>query len=203
MERTYPQCPFERYADDEIIHCRTQEEAKMVKEAIGSRLKECGLELHPEKTRIVYCKSSGRKENATEIKFDFLGFTFGPRRVRTKTGALRVGFTPAISLKARAKITATIRMWKLSKRTSSTLQEIAKLINPAMSGWINYYGKFTRGALQGIVAHVNRLLAKWASRRYKKLGRNFYRATIWLRRVADNNRSLLIHWTFSKYVVIG
>ena len=203
MERKYPQCPFERYADDEIIHCRTQEEAKAVKEAIGSRLKECGLELHPEKTKIVYCKQSGRKENVTEIKFDFLGFTFRPRRVKSKAGAIFVSFTPAISLKARAKISAAIREWRLPNRSGSTLQDIAKLTNPAIRGWINYYGKFTRSALYCIIAHVNKLLAKWASKRYKKLRRSYNKAAMWLRQISDKNRTLFVHWTFSNSVPIG
>jgi RNA-directed DNA polymerase len=203
MERKYPQCPFERYADDEIIHCRTEEKAREVKEAIGSRLKECGLELHPEKTKIVYCKSSGCKEKATEIKFDFLGFTFRPRRVGTKTGAISVGFTPAISQKSRAKITAVLRKWKLANRTGSTLQDIAGMINPAIRGWINYYGKFTRSALRCVCAHVNRLLAKWASRRYKKLGGSYHRAAEWLRRVFNLNSSLFAHWSMLKCVSIG
>jgi RNA-directed DNA polymerase len=203
MERKYPQCPFERYADDEIIHCRTKMEAQMVEEAIGSRLKECGLELHPEKTKIVYCKQSGRRVNAASRKFDFLGFTFRPRRARSKAGVIFVNFSPAISQKARAKITATIRAWRLPSRTLSTLQEIAESINPAIRGWINYYGKFTRSALNYLIAHVNRLLAKWANNRFKKLRRSFHRAAKWLRRVSDKNRTLFAHWTFAKYVSIG
>lgn len=86
MQRTFPCLCFERCADDAIVHCRTESEARTVMEAIRKRLAECGLELHPEKTRIVYCKDNKRRKECEHISFDFLGYTFQPRSARDRKG---------------------------------------------------------------------------------------------------------------------
>jgi len=75
MKRTYSHCPFARYADDAVVHCRSQEQAEVVMQSIASRLGACGLTMHPEKSKIVYCKDSGRTGCYPHVQFTFLGFT--------------------------------------------------------------------------------------------------------------------------------
>ena len=141
MQRQYPQIPFERYADDGICHCRSKAEAEGLRMAIERRFAECGLELNLQKTKIVYCKDDDRRGDYPEQKFDFLGYTFRPRRAKTRQGRFFVGFTPAISNKATKSICDAMRQWKLHRRTDKSLDELAQMINPVLRGWINYYGQ--------------------------------------------------------------
>ena len=147
MERKFPSIPFERYADDIICHCVSEQQAKFVLEAIRKRMAECKLELHPEKTRIVYCKNDWRKGNYAHEKFDFLGFTFRPRPSIDKNGKRFVGFNPAVSNKAQKAMRQTIRSWNLNRRTTETIEDFARMYNPVIRGWINYYGSFCKSAL--------------------------------------------------------
>jgi len=86
MRRTQPSIPFERCADDVILHAKSRAQAKQVLEAVRQQLGECHRELHPEKTRIVYCQDSDPKGQHEHIQFDFLGFTFRPRRAKNRWG---------------------------------------------------------------------------------------------------------------------
>ena len=170
LSRNYPNNPFERYADDGIIHCRTEREAKSILEALRARMKNCALELHPVKTKIVYCKDDKRKGSAKVTQFDFLGFTFRIRTVRNRyTGALFNGFGPAISLKAQRKIRDEIKSWKIYKRSDLSIFDIASFCNPKIRGWIEYYGKFYRSALCRIFREFNMALFHWANQKYKKI----------------------------------
>jgi RNA-directed DNA polymerase len=140
MQRNFPRIPFERYADDAIVHCRSERQARMVLESIRGRFAQCGLELHPVKTRIVYCKDDDRPGEHEHIKFDFLGYTFQPRRAKNRRGKHFVSFLPAISTKAAKAIRATIRAWRMaSTRNNQRLEELARLVNPSVRGWMNYY----------------------------------------------------------------
>jgi RNA-directed DNA polymerase len=142
MKRKHPRVPFERYADDIIVHCRSEEEAKRIQAAIGERLRECGLELHPEKTRIVYCKDEDRPGSYPNEKFDFLGYTFRPRRARSKKGRCFVSFLPGVSNTARKEMHRRIRSWRLHRRSDKSLGDLARMYNPVLRGWINYYGVY-------------------------------------------------------------
>src|SRR6201988_235027 len=95
MTANFPQIPFERYADDAIVHCRTEKQAEMIRKAVAKRLSDCGLELHPEKTRIIYCKDDTRKGGHTDEKFDFLGYEFRPRESINRNGKVFTNFSPA------------------------------------------------------------------------------------------------------------
>jgi group II intron reverse transcriptase/maturase len=163
MQRQYPQILFERYADDGICHCRSKAEAEGLWVAIGRRFAECGLELHLQKTRIVFCKDDDRRGDYPEQKFDFLGYTFRPRRAQTRQGRFFVGYTPAISNKATKSICDAMRQWKLHRRTDKSLDELAQMINPVLRGWIIYYGHFRKSALYRTFQHLNNILARWAS----------------------------------------
>jgi len=163
MQRRYPSIRFERYADDVVVHCRSEGEAQMVLEAIRGRLAECGLKLNDAKTQVVYCKDDDRKGKYERIKFDFLGYTFQPRRAKNRWGGYFVSFLPAISAKAAKAIRRTIRDWRMaSTRNNQKLEDLARLSNPAVRGWMNYYGRFYRSKCVQVLRHVNKALARWA-----------------------------------------
>jgi RNA-directed DNA polymerase len=197
MRRTYPSVPFERYADDVVIHCVNLSQAEGVLEAVRRRLKECHLELHPQKTKIVYCKDYRRRGEYGEYKFDFLGYTFRPRSAQGPSRKTFWGFLPAISNKAAKKIRATIRDWHLSRRMSTkSLADLARLINPVVRGWMQYYGWFYRSRCLEVVGYsVTRALVKWAMRKYKRFRGRWMQAYHWLGRVAARDGRLFVHWS--------
>jgi group II intron reverse transcriptase/maturase len=198
MKRQYPQIPFERYADDGICHCRSKAEAEGLRVAVERRFAECGLELNLQKTKIVYCKDDDRRGDYPEQKFDFLGYTFRPRRAKTRQGRFFVGFNPAISNKATKSICDTMRRWKLHRRSDKSLDELAQRINPVLRGWINYYGHFHKSALYRTFQHLNNILVRWASRKYKRLRRYYRRARQWLQVVMHRQKTLFAHWQLSQ-----
>jgi len=194
MGRNYPRLPFARYADDAVVHCHSQAEAEDLKVALEQRLRECRLELHPQKTQIVCCNVNKQRGSGLAKKFDFLGYGFRPRLVRTRQGKMRVGFTPALSQAAGKRICQRIRRWRLNLRTSLSLEDIARAVNPIITGWINYYGAYTRSALYQILRHIDHHLVKWVKRKYKKKGRYVARAIAWLGKVAHHQTELFAHW---------
>jgi RNA-directed DNA polymerase len=195
MQRTYPDIPFERYADDVIIHAKSHAQAEQVLAAVRQRLRQCQLELHPEKTQIVYCQDSDRKGQHEHIQFDFLGYTFRPRRAKNHRGKFFVSFLPAISHKAALAIQEMIRNWRLAAtRNNQSLEDIARLVNPSVRGWVNYYGRFYRSALTPVLRHLERALNRWACRKYKRLRRHYTNAAHWLGRVARRTPQLFVMW---------
>jgi len=196
MSRTFPAVPFERYADDAIVHCRSEGHAKRVLEAIRDRLKQCGLELHPVKTRIIYCKDDDRRGDGEHVSFDFLGYTFQPRRAKNRWGKFFVSFLPAISAKAAKSIRQTIRGWRMaSTRNNQRLEDLARAFNPTMRGWADYYGRFYRSKCLQVLRHFNVALAKWVQRKYKNRFRNRERASMhWLGRIARREPKLFVPW---------
>ncbi len=131
--------PFCRYADDGIVHCRSEDEAHYLRERLALRLRDCGLEMHPTKTRVVYCKDSRRTETHEQIQFDFLGYTFRPRRTVSRNGRPLLGFTPAVSRQAMTAMRQSIRRWHLTHRSELSLDQLAQVLAPRVRGWINYY----------------------------------------------------------------
>jgi RNA-directed DNA polymerase len=194
MKRHYPSIPFERYADDVVCHCKTQRQAQFLLDALQKRLAECALELHPKKTKIVYCKENGRDQDYPLVAFDFLGFCFKPRRAMTKCRRVFTGFTPAISRKSLKRISTTIRNWKIQKWTGRDIEDIAKALNPVILGWFNYYKHFGRKELQRVRRMLDFALIRWARRKYKKLGRSYRQATKFLARLREQQPKLFAHW---------
>jgi len=194
MAKRYPQCPFERFADDAIVHCRTEAEAQEVRAAIAARLRECGLELHPEKTKIVYCKDEDRRRTYPNEKFDFLGFTFRPRRSKNRWGKFFINFSPAVADKAVKAIRVEIRGWNLHLRSDKSIEDLSRMFNPIIRGWLQYYGRFYRSALYPPMRQLDRSLARWAERKYKKLRRHLRRATHWVARISRRDPKLWAHW---------
>lgn len=194
MANKFSSVPFERYADDAVVHCKSEAQARYVQKAIARRMVECGLQLHPDKTRIVYCKDVNRCGSYEHERFDFLGYTFAPRSARSKVGRMFVNFAPAISDKARKSVGQAIRRWRLHLWSSKTLVELAEFVNPILRGWINYYGRFYRSRLTPILERVNDYLARWAMRKYKRLRGHKRRAYQFLKAVAKRQPGLFAHW---------
>ena len=195
MQREYPSVPFERYADDALVHCRSERQAQMVLEAIRGRFATCGLELHPTKTRIVYCKDDDRPGAYEHIQFDFLGYTFQPRRAKNRWGKFFVSFLPAMSTKAAKRIRQTIREWRMaSTRNNQRLEDLAKLTNPYVRGWMNYYGRFYRSKCVQVLRHLNRALATWVRRKYTRFRHRERASMHWLGRIAQRDPKLFALW---------
>jgi RNA-directed DNA polymerase len=190
----YPHVPFERYADDVIVHCKTEREAQEVRAAIAARLGECELELHPEKTKIVYCKDDDRRRRYPNEKFDFLGYTFQARSSKNRKGKYFINFSPAVSNKAAMAIRAEVRSWKLPKRSDKAIEDLSRMFNPIVRGWIRYYGRYYPSALYPTMRQLDRDLALWAKRKYKKLRGHLRRATHWIARISRRAPALFASW---------
>jgi group II intron reverse transcriptase/maturase len=197
LEREFPTVEFERYADDAVVHCVTERQARQVREALSVRLAELGLELHPGKTKIVYCKDSLRRGAYDTVTFTFLGYAFRPRQVKGKNGKIFTSFTPAISPEALKAKGQMVRGWRLHARTGTSLDELAKAINPIVAGWINYYGLFGRGTLNLLLRRVNTYLTRWARKKYKRL-RGYKRFREWWTGLIDREPGLFIQWNLTR-----
>ncbi len=194
MKRSNPQCQFARYADDAVVHCRSQKQAEDVMQSIALRLAECGLTMHPEKSKIVYCNDSNRTKSYPHVHFTFLGFTFQPRKALSKQNRLFTSFLPGVSADAMKRMRQTVRGWKLNRQTNVALAELAKQYNPIIQGWWNYYGAFYQKAMHGIFQHIDRTLERWARRKYKALSGRKRGSVQWLRKMKDVDPQLFLHW---------
>lgn len=194
MSRKRPQNPWSRYADDGIAHCRSQEEAVELLNELKVRFEECGLELHPDKTCIVYCKDDDRREEHLETKFDFLGYTFRPRRSKNRQGKFFINFTPGVSRKSSKAMRLKIRQWRMHLKPDKDIEDLSRMFNPVIRGWINYFGRFYKSELYSVLRHMNRALVHWARRKYKRLSCHRRRAENWLGRVAKRSPWLFAHW---------
>jgi RNA-directed DNA polymerase len=194
MTTRFPRLPFCRYADDGLVHCRSLKQAEYVKELLAQRLKECGLELHPDKTRIVYCKDLHRQDEYEHIQFDFLGYNFRPRRSFDRHGRLFTNFTPAMSPSAAQSTRQDIRGWRLQLKSDKSLEDLARMFNPVISGWVNYYCQFYASAFDAVGQHINRAIARWAMRKFKTFHGHKVRASEWVERTAQERPQLFAHW---------
>jgi RNA-directed DNA polymerase len=196
MTREFPNIPFERYCDDAVVHCGSERQARLVRDAIAARLAEVGLELHPDKTRIVYCKDDDRRGDHEVTSFTFLGYTFRPRLAKNKWGKHFVSFLPAVSRDAVVAMGREIRSWHIARRSDKSLDDLARMFNSIVQGWINYYGRFYKSMLYPLLKRLNRHLMRWACRKYKRLRRRERKAMHWLAEVASRAPGLFAHWRF-------
>ena len=203
MKREHPNNPWARYADDAVIHCRTLKEAEALLRHLDERLTECHLELNREKTRIVYCKDDDRKGNYPVTSFDFLGYTFRPRRSKNRWGKFFINFSPAVSNAACKAMRQTIRGWRIHLKVDRDIEDLSRMFNPVVRGWINYYGRFYKSQLYGVLRHLDRSLILWVRRKYKKLTQHKERASSWLGRLARKRPELFAHWQMGILPTVG
>ena len=203
LGREFPAVPFERYADDVILHCKTQQQAQIVLDAIIKRLATVGLELNLDKTRIVYCKDSNRAGSHEHERFDFLGYTFRPRRARARSGEVFVSFCPAVSDDAVKRMAGTIKGWRLHLWSGKSLADLAQEINPIVRGWIDYYGYFYKSRLISLLRRIDEYLARWAARKFKRLRGHPHRARSFVATVARREPGLFAHWKVGAQLSAG
>jgi group II intron reverse transcriptase/maturase len=198
LERTFSGLALIRYADDAIVCCRSAAQAELVLARIGERMRECGLRLHPVKTKIVFCKKGGRvQESDYPVCFDFLGYRFQPRTKRSsKSGKLFLGFDGAISPAAAKRITQVVRDSNLTRQTQGSLHQIAKALNPKLRGWYNYYSELGWGELKRVLERVNFRIMRWGMRKYRRLRGSYRRACAWMKSLAARAPDLFYHWQF-------
>jgi RNA-directed DNA polymerase len=196
MAREFPAISFERYCDDAVVHCTSEQQARQVRDAIADRLAQLGLEVHPDKTRIVYCKDADRRGEHANTSFTFLGYTFRPRLAKNRWGKHFVSFLPAVSIDAVKAMSQEVRSWHLARRSDKALDDLARMFNSIVQGWINYYGRFYKSELLYFLRRLNRHLARWACRKFKRLRRRERRAMAWLAEVARRAPRLFAHWRF-------
>ena len=195
MSKHHPLIPWCRYADDGLAHCKTEYQAQKLLVRLRKRFKECGLELHPDKTKIVYCKDNNRRKKYTETEFVFLGYEFRCREVRnTKSNQVFLNFTPAVSKAVVNSMRAKIRNSNLRKRTDLSLDDIAIKYNPILQGWLNYYGEYTRSSMYPVLRHFNKTLVTWSMRKFKKLKGRKIRAGNFLIGISKRQSHLFVHW---------
>jgi len=195
LTRTHPDLPWCRYADDGLVHCRTEQEAEALKAELQARLAACGLELHPAKTKIVYCKDGKRQRRYPNVTFDFLGYQFRPRVVRSsRNNELFCSFTPAVSPSALKAIRSTVRDLNIRQLTQRSLVDIARTLNPLLRGWIGYYGRYNRAMLETMLRHVNLTLVGWVMRKFKRFEGRKVAAARFLEKLVRIQPSLFEHW---------
>lgn len=195
MQKYYPATPWCRYADDGLIHCKTEKQAQQILTELAQRFREVGLEIHPDKTKIIYCKDRQRKGKYQSITFDFLGYTFRPRLVRNgQTQGIFASFSPAASKLAVKEMRAEIKRYYWKNRTEISLEDIANVMNPIIQGWINYYGKYHRTKLNEVWRYLNKTLVSWARKKFKSLKGSKAKATMLMIKIAGDNSRLFSHW---------
>jgi RNA-directed DNA polymerase len=196
LGREFPAVEFERFADDAVVHCATERQARQVLDALGQRMTEVGLALHPEKTKIVYCKDRKRRLDHEHTSFTFLGYTFRARKAPTRDGkSMFTAFLPAVSRDALKKMSGEVRRWRINLRTTSDIGELAEWMNPVIRGWMTYYGKFYRTELDGLLRRINTYLVRWARRKFRRL-RAFKRAKRWWNGLLRRQPALFAHWAW-------
>ena len=198
MAREFPTIRFERYVDDAVVHCVSERQARYVLAAIAERMRQVGLTLHPEKTRIVSCQDDNRRGSHEHVEFTFLGFTFRRRSAQTKDGTMFLSFLPAISKQALSRISAQVRSWRLHHRTHLTEADLARRINPIVRGWMNYYGAFYKSALYPLLERINAYLMRWIRKKHKRLRGRKKAQTAWNQAVTRRPR-YFAHWAWTTH----
>ena len=197
MAREFPTIAFERYVDDVVVHCVSEKQAQLLRDKIGRRLTEVGLSLHPDKTKIVYCRDGRRRGSHEHTSFMFLGYEFRARAARDKQGQLFTSFLPAISKAAMKTVNRQVRSWRLHMHSTWTLDQIARWINPIVRGWLQYYGRFYRSELYPLCKRINTYLMRWARKKYRRL-HGFRKAYAWWRAVGERSPHLFAQWSWTR-----
>lgn len=196
MSINYKKNPWARFADDGVIHCWSKNEAEQTVKNLEIRLRECKLEMHPEKTKIVYCRYDGnnKEEKQENEKFDFLGYTFMRRYIKCKNGNFMNNFVPAVSRKSKQSFRDKVKEVRLN-HAYGTIRDLAENLNPIIIGWSNYFSKFFKSEVRKTLGYVNESLVKWVMRRYKRIKGSKYNAWKYLSKIAKKYPNLFYHWT--------
>lgn len=197
MEREFPTVTFERYVDDAVVHCVSERQARMLRDRIAARFEAVGLRLHPEKTKIVYCKDGKRQGSSEHVSFTFLGYTFRARSARDRHGSMFTSFLPAISKDAMKRLNREVRGWRLHLHNTWDLGQIARWINPIVRGWLQYYGRYYRSELYPLLKRINTYLMRWVRKKYRRL-HGFKKAHAWWKMVGQRVPHLFFHWTWTR-----
>jgi RNA-directed DNA polymerase len=195
MAKQFPTVPFERYADDAVAHCRSRHQAEHVRAAIENRMEQVGLRLHPAKTKTVYCKDNNRRGQHDHTAFTFLGYTFRARAARDSKGEVFTSFLPAVSKDALKRLSQTVRRWRLHRRTELSFGDLARMINPIIRGWMQYYGAFYRSALSTLLARINTYLMRWTRKKYRRLRPRKKTRAAW-QRITSQHPRYFAHWAW-------
>ena len=193
MSKEFPNINWVRYADDGCLNCVSLKQAKYMIKVLDKRFKLFGLELNLDKTKIVYCKDDDRRGNYENISFDFLGYTFKPRGAKNKQGKYFTSYLPAISDKAQKAIRKEVRSWKLQIKVDKTLEDISRMFNSKIQGWINYYTHYYKSEIYDTLKYINRCLTKWVRSKYKKKNSS-RKAVNWLTGIAKREPKLFAQW---------
>jgi group II intron reverse transcriptase/maturase len=197
----YPELKFVRYADDMVVHCKTEQEAQLVLSSIRNRLQECKLALNEEKTKIVQCKDYRQADNSDySKKFDFLGFTFKPMSLSSKRGRMFLGYGSEVSQKSQTRIINTWKQERWQRRSELSIQDIATRVNPQSVGILRYYGKFKTHHLQRLFRHLENRIVKWVLNKYKGLKQSFSRGYQWLEDLKKSYPTMFYYWTIFRVV---
>jgi RNA-directed DNA polymerase len=195
MVREYPGVQFERFADDAVAHCVSESQACQVRDAIGRRFADIGLSLHPDKTRIVYCKDSNRCLDHPQISFTFCGYEFRPREALNKVRkVVFTSFQPAVAPEKLTGMSRKVASWQIHRRTTSTLDDLAREANPVLRGWLAYFTVFYPTMVIPLGRRVDHHLMRWAMKKYKRLERSDKRARKWLHGVRERSPALFANW---------
>jgi RNA-directed DNA polymerase len=191
MQQHHANMPFERYCDDVIIHCTTEKQAQFIKRAVAQRMKQCRLELNEEKTQVVYCKNHIHTEKGhKQVSFDFLGYTFRPLRRPIKNG-WKLTYFPCMSTGSKNEVRQKIRR-VISRSFKGTVQELARILNPKVQGWYQYYCRYSPWTTRGLWYWLNQKMVRWVMS-YRRLPKG--RACRWLARVYETSPQLFVHWS--------
>jgi len=194
MRREFPTIPFCRYADDGLLHCRSKQQARLLLDRLSLRFREVGLEIHPLKSKIVYCKDNNRKGDWENISFDFLGYTFRPRRCVDKKGVVHPNFLPAVSRSSMKAMNREIRSWHIKLKNDKEIDDLAQMLNPVLQGWANYYSRYYPSVLRSVWRNLNDHLMGWVRRKYKHYAGHKSRAWTFLEKIAQGRPDLFVHW---------
>ena len=201
MKRTHPSCQFARYADDAVVHCRSREQAEEVMQSIALRLAECGLTMHPDKSKVVYCKDSNRTAVYPHVYFTFLGFTFRPRKAVNSQNRAFTSFLPGVSADALKRMRKEVRGWRIHRQTTATPAALAKQYNPVLRGWWNYFGEFYPSAMHSFAIYFDGKLMQWARRKYKTLEQRKQSSVQWLLKMKNSFPRMFFYWRVTRYQV--
>ncbi len=200
MEINFAEIPFVRYADDMVIHCKTEAQAIFILDNIQTRLQACNLSVHPDKTVIVYCKDYRRNLKDKKTRFDFLGFSFHPMSKKSYRGGMFLGYGCEISKKSYSKKVGELRKLKFD-RWAKSWQDIVNLLDDKIRGWVQYFDKFQYRTLTKVFHRFHNRLAKWLMNRYKRFKNSKQRAFNHLHFIRKRYPYLFYHWRIGYHLV--